>query len=200
MERSYISYNTDDSRETANKGPAVYTNLSGTWNLTSNDAVNKTLGQIRFGSNNRFTGTFDGNRESVGGSYTVLNHTANPFANLTLNYIYHNHAVKTDSSLNVTDKDDMKMMDISVHNPYHIPTVGSDYKVTTGLYLHPGIIIYFTRAQPIQFANSLVGHWTFYNQTSAAVTATLSHVFTTKQRNMTDIFNPLGLDLNIQKQ
>lgn len=102
--------------------------------------------------------------------------------------------MKIDSSLNVTDKDDMKMMDISVHNS----TIGSDYKITTGLYLHPGVIIYFTRAQPIQFANSLVGHWTWYNQTSPTVTISLAHGFTAKQRNMTDIFDPLGLDPSIQ--
>ena len=86
------------------------------------------------------------------------------------------------------------MMDISVHNS----TIGSDYKITTALYLHPGVIIYFTRAQPIQFANSLVGHWTWYNQTSPTVTISLAHGFTAKQRNMTDIFDPLGLDPSIQ--
>ncbi|MGC2572766.1 MAG: hypothetical protein WA364_14740, partial [Candidatus Nitrosopolaris sp.] len=37
--------------------------LNGTWNITSNGAVNKTLGQIRIVSNNEFTGTFNGNKE-----------------------------------------------------------------------------------------------------------------------------------------
>ena len=184
------------SRETANKGPAVYTNLSGTWSLTSNGPVNKTLGQITFAPNNEFTGTFDANRQPVQGLYTVLNHTASPFANLTLNYIYHNHAVKIDGSLNVTYHDDMKMFYISIYNPHNIRE--SDYKVTTGLYLHPGVIIYFTRAQPIQLVNSLVGDWTFYNQTSSSpeVTSAVSHGFTAKQRNMTDIFNIINSDFN----
>src|ERR1700739_4792390 len=90
------------------------------------------------------------------------------------------------SPLNVTDHDDMKLFYKSVYNPHNIR--GSDYKVTTGLYLHPSVILYFTRAQPIQLVNGL-GDWTFYNQTSSSsnnITSPL-HGFTTKQRIMTDI-------------
>ncbi|MGA9153893.1 MAG: hypothetical protein WBZ36_25215, partial [Candidatus Nitrosopolaris sp.] len=35
----------------------IVPHLNGTWNMTSNGAINKTLGQMTFGSNNEFTGT-----------------------------------------------------------------------------------------------------------------------------------------------
>ena len=168
----------------------IVPHLNGTWNMTSNGAINKTLGQITFGSNNEFTGTFDANREPVKGIYSYK------MGDFGLSYTYHNHPVQIDSKLNVTDHDDMKIWNISVYNS---TTIGSNHKITTGLYLRPGYIISLARSPPIHFVNSLIGHWTFYNQTSPAVTAALSHGFTAKQKNMTDIFNPLDLDhVNIQ--
>jgi hypothetical protein len=170
-------------------GPVAPIPLNGTWNLTSNGAVNKTLGQITFPPNSdRFTGTFNANREPVQGTYSFKGHKS--LGDLSLSYTYHDHPVQIVSKLNMTDHDDMKMFYINVYNPIItlVPTIGSDYKVTTGLYLRPGYIISLARAPPIGFINSLMGNWTFYNETSPTVTAA-SHGFTAKQRNTTDIFS-----------
>ena len=149
--------------------------LNGTWNMTSNGAVNKTLGQINFETNNSFTGTFNGNKEHVSGTYSTL--MGEQYADLHLDYTYQGHKVSVYGNLNVTDHDNMKMMNISVPSIY----------AKTGLYVHPGLIISFYRAPPIQFANSLIGHWTFTNQTSPAATAALTHGFTAKERNTTGV-------------
>jgi hypothetical protein len=128
-------------------------------------------------------------------SYTIAK-VGDSFGNMDLEYTYHNHGVAISSNLNVTDHDNMKMMYISVHDPHNPPTVGSDYKITTGLYLRPGYIISLARSPQIHFVNSLIGYWTFYNQTLPAITAELAHGFTTNQRNMTDIFSSSNFNLS----
>ena len=124
--------------------------------------------------------------EHVSGTYSTL--TSEPYADLYLDYTYQGHQVSVYGNLNVTDHDNMKMFNISVPSTY----------AKTGLYVHPGLIISFYRASPIQFSNSLIGHWTFTNQTSPAVTAALAHGFTSAEKNMTAIFNPIDIDPNIQ--